>query len=150
MRSLLKIDNPITHALTQGEPVVALESTVISHGLPWPDNLKVALAMEDTIRQAHATPATIALMDGKIRIGLNEEEMTTLAQASDVAKVSRRDLAAILAQGSIGSTTVAGTMIAAHGAGIRFFATGGIGGVHRGAESTFDISADLTELSRTR
>ena len=139
----------VAGALTQGSAVVALESTVISHGLPHPVNLETARAMENAVRAAGAVPATIALIDGVIRVGLDEEAITRLATSTDVAKVSRRDMAAVLAQGGLGATTVSATMIAAHLAGIRVFATGGIGGVHRGGEVSLDISADLTELART-
>ncbi|NWJ45930.1 MAG: pseudouridine-5'-phosphate glycosidase [Chloroflexi bacterium] len=131
------------------QPAVALESTVISHGLPYPENIQTARALEETVRQNGANPATIALMDGKIKVGLGADALEKLATAKDVAKVSRRDFAAALARGTIGATTVAATMIAAQMAGIKVFATGGIGGVHRGAAQTFDISADLTELART-
>ncbi len=131
------------------QPTVALESTVISHGLPYPENLATARALEETIRQNGAHPATIALIGGKIKIGLTEADLELLATSKDVAKVSRRDMAVVLARKGLGATTVAGTMIAAHLAGIRVFATGGMGGVHRGASETFDISADLTELART-
>jgi len=131
------------------QPTVALESTVISHGLPYPENLATARALEETIRQHRAHPATIALIDGKIKIGLTEADLELLATSKEVAKVSRRDMAVVLARKGLGATTVAGTMIAANLAGIRVFATGGMGGVHRGASETFDISADLTELART-
>src|SRR5690242_8985638 len=130
-------------------PLVALESTVISHGLPYPENLATAKALEQTVRDNGANPATIALLNGKIKIGLNEEDLQLLATSKEVAKVSRRDLPLVLARKQAGATTVAATMIAAHLAGIKVFATGGIGGVHRGASSSFDISADLTELGRT-
>jgi len=131
------------------QSTVALESTVISHGLPYPENLATARALEQTIRQYGAHPATIALIDGKIKIGLTEADLELLATSKEVAKVSRRDMAVVLARKGLGATTVAGTMIAANLAGIRVFATGGMGGVHRGASETFDISADLTELART-
>jgi pseudouridine-5'-phosphate glycosidase len=130
-------------------PLVALESTVISHGLPYPENLQTAQFLEQTVRDNGATPATIALMDGKIKVGLNEADLKLLATSHDVAKVSRRDLPLVLARKQTGATTVAATMIAAHLAGIKVFATGGIGGVHRGAPNSFDISADLTELAHT-
>ena len=139
----------VAEALASGRAVVALESTVISHGLPHPVNLETARAMEAAVRAAGAVPATIALIDGAIRVGLDEAAITRLATTTNVAKVSRRDIAAILAQGGLGATTVSATMIAAHLAGIRVFATGGIGGVHRGGETSLDISADLTELART-
>ncbi len=130
-------------------PLVALESTVISHGLPYPENLRTAQELEQTVRENGANPATIALMGGKIKVGLNEGELKMLATSHDVVKVSRRDLPLVLARKQTGATTVAATMIAAHLAGIKVFATGGIGGVHRGASTSFDISADLTELAHT-
>jgi pseudouridylate synthase len=136
-------------ALEAQHPVVALESTVIAHGLPYPANIEVAQAMEATIRNEGAVPATIGIRNGKIVIGLSKDEIEHLGTAQHVLKVSRRDLAVALATGQLGATTVAGTMLCASMAGIRFFATGGIGGVHRGAETSMDISADLTELSRT-
>lgn len=132
-----------------GAPIVALESTIITHGMPWPRNLDMARSVEDIVRAGGAVPATIAVLDGKLRIGLNPSELEKLAQAQDVAKLSRADMAACIARGGTGATTVAATMIAAHRAGIDVFATGGIGGVHRGAESSFDISADLNELAQT-
>lgn len=142
--------SPEVHAaLAAQRPVVALESTVIAHGLPYPSNVQVAWAMEEAIRLENAVPATIGLRDGRIVVGLSPAEIEQLATASHVLKVSRRDLAVALATRRVGATTVAGTMLCANQAGIRFFATGGIGGVHRGAETTLDISADLTELSRT-
>ena len=139
----------IRDALQTGLPVVALESTIITHGLPWPRNAQTALSVEQAVRDAGAIPATIAVTDGKIRVGLTCQEIEKLAQKPDVAKLSRADLAACMAMGGTGSTTVAATMICAARAGITVFATGGIGGVHRGASETFDISADLTELSQT-
>jgi pseudouridine-5'-phosphate glycosidase len=129
--------------------VVALESTVIAHGLPYPANLEIAHAMEAAIREEGAVPATIGIHDGRIVVGLSSAGIEQLATAEHVLKISRRDLAVALATRQLGATTVAGTMLCASLAGIRFFATGGIGGVHRGAESSMDISADLTELSRT-
>jgi pseudouridine-5'-phosphate glycosidase len=131
------------------EPLVALETTVISHGLPHPHNLKTALALEETILQHGATPATIALFDGKIKVGLDHADLEKLAISKDVVKVSRRDLALVLNKKQTGATTVAATMICANLAGIRVFATGGVGGVHRGATTTMDISADLPELAQT-
>jgi pseudouridine-5'-phosphate glycosidase len=128
--------------------VVALESTVIAHGLPHPANVEVARAMEAAIRAEGAVPATVAIMDGCIRVGLNNEEIERLGTASGVRKASRRDIAPALAQGALAATTVAGTLACAALAEIRFFATGGIGGVHRGAQQTLDISADLPELAR--
>ncbi|MEM7545324.1 MAG: pseudouridine-5'-phosphate glycosidase [Pseudomonadota bacterium] len=139
----------VAEAMEAGRPIVALESTIISHGLPSPRNLDVARQAEATLRDAGVTPATIAVMDGAIRIGLDDDALSRLATASDVWKLSRADLAVALATGRMGATTVAATMIAAHLAGIRVFATGGIGGVHRGAERDFDISADLDELAAT-
>jgi pseudouridylate synthase len=139
----------IIAARAAGAPIVALESTIITHGMPYPQNVQTARAVEAEVRTAGAVPATIAVMAGRIHIGLTNAELDTLAQAQGVMKLSRADLAACLAIGQTGATTVAATMICAHLAGIQVFATGGIGGVHRGAESSFDISADLTELART-
>ena len=130
--------------------MVALESTIITHGMPFPQNLEMAQNVEAVIRDRGAVPATIAIMDGSFRVGLDAADLERLAQAGgSAAKASRRDVAALLAAGGLAGTTVATTMMAAAQAGIRVFATGGIGGVHRGAESTFDISADLEELGRT-
>ncbi|AXX97883.1 pseudouridine-5'-phosphate glycosidase [Profundibacter amoris] len=139
----------VATALADGTPVVALESTIITHGMPYPQNVETARKVETVVRDGGATPATIAVLNGVLHIGLTDGELETLAQAKDVAKLSRADFAACLATGGTGATTVAATMIAADQAGIRVFATGGIGGVHRGAESTFDISADLQELAQT-
>lgn len=141
----------VAEALAAGRPVVALESTIITHGMPWPRNLEMARAVEDAIRENGAVPATIAVMGGQIHIGLTDQTLTALAQTppAEAMKLSRADLAVCVAQGRTGATTVAATMICAHLAGIEVFATGGIGGVHRGAESSFDISADLQELSRS-
>ncbi|KEO61187.1 pseudouridine-5'-phosphate glycosidase [Thioclava indica] len=136
-------------ALDARQPVVALESTIITHGMPYPQNLQTAQAVEAEVRAAGATPATIALLDGAIHIGLEADILERLAQTSDAMKVSRADLAVCLAKRATGATTVAATMICAHLAGISVFATGGIGGVHRGAEDSFDISADLLELGAT-
>jgi pseudouridine-5'-phosphate glycosidase len=149
LSSYLIIAPEIQTALAESQPVVALESTVIAHGLPYPTNLEIASALEKMIRAERAIPATIGLRGGKIVIGLSESEIHELATARSVLKVSRRDLAAALASKALGATTVSGTMLCAHLAGLRFFATGGIGGVHRGAPTTMDISADLTELGRT-
>ncbi|MDF2235478.1 pseudouridine-5'-phosphate glycosidase [Albimonas sp. CAU 1670] len=132
-----------------GRPLVALESTIITHGLPHPRNLEVARAIEDAVRDAGAVPATMAVMQGAIRVGLGADDLERLAVAKGVAKLSRADLAAALATGRPGATTVAATMICARLAGIEVFATGGIGGVHRGAEASWDVSADLQELART-
>src|SRR5947209_4872451 len=145
----ITLSGEVQTALQAQQSVVALESTVIAHGLPYPANIEVAQAMESTIRAEGAIPATIGIHDGQIKIGLTLDEITRLGTAQNVQKVSRRDLAVTLATKQLGATTVAGTMLCARMAGIRFFATGGIGGVHRGAESTMDISADLTELSRS-
>ena len=145
---LLAIHPEVKKALAAGRAVVALESTIIAHGLPHPQNLEVARDLEAIVRAEGAVPATVALVGGRIRIGLDDAQLGALATAEDVAKVSRRDMAVVLAGGGIGATTVAGTMIAASLAGIPVFATGGIGGVHRGAETSLDISADLDELAR--
>ncbi|WP_428540022.1 pseudouridine-5'-phosphate glycosidase [Profundibacter sp.] len=139
----------VATALADGTPVVALESTIITHGMPYPQNVETARKVETVVRDGGATPATIAVLNGMLHIGLTDKELETLAQTKDVAKLSRADIAACLATGGTGATTVAATMIAADQAGIRVFATGGIGGVHRGAETTFDISADLYELAQT-
>ncbi|WP_407493422.1 pseudouridine-5'-phosphate glycosidase [Pseudooceanicola sp. MF1-13] len=139
----------VRDALDQNRAVVALESTIITHGMPYPQNLETARQVEDDVRQAGATPATIAVLNGTLHIGLTDDELATLAQAKDVAKLSRADMAVCMAMGGTGATTVAATMIAARQAGIEVFATGGIGGVHRGAETTMDISADLQELAQT-
>jgi pseudouridine-5'-phosphate glycosidase len=145
----LRFAPDVAEALKTGAPVVALESTIITHGMPYPDNLTTARAVEQDIRDQGAVPATIALMDGMIHIGLSDADLERLAQTTDAKKISRADLALCLTMGWTGATTVAATMICAHLAGISVFATGGIGGVHRGAETTFDISADLTELGQT-
>lgn len=139
----------VAKARDQGAALVALESTIITHGMPFPQNVETARAVEAEVRAHGAVPATIAIMGGRIHIGLTDAELDALGQSRDVAKLSRADLAACLATGGIGATTVAATMICAHLAGIKVFATGGIGGVHRGAEDSFDISADLMELAQT-
>lgn len=139
----------VADARAEGRPIVALESTIITHGMPFPQNLETARLVEATVRDAGATPATIAVMGGQLHIGLSKDKLAALAETKDAMKLSRADLAACLASGRTGATTVAATMIAAHLAGIDVFATGGIGGVHRGAENSFDISADLHELART-
>jgi pseudouridylate synthase len=149
MNSYLDVRPEIADALAAGRPVVALESTVISHGLPRPHNLETARKMEAAVRDAGAVPATIGLLDGRLIVGLSRTEVELLASAESVAKVSRRDFAVVLDSKQAGATTVAATMIIAAQAGIQLFATGGIGGVHRGAQNTFDISADLPELART-
>ena len=139
----------VERAKRDGAPIVALESTIITHGMPYPQNVETAAQVEAEIRTQGAVPATIAVLDGRLHIGLTASQLETLGQAQDVAKLSRADFAACLAAGGTGATTVAATMIAARLAGIEVFATGGIGGVHRGAETSFDISADLQELSQT-
>jgi pseudouridine-5'-phosphate glycosidase len=143
------LTDEVASALAAGRAVVALESTIVTHGMPYPRNLETALGVEDVVRAHGAVPATIAMVDGRPRIGLEPVELEKLAAGEGVAKASRRDLAALAAKGRSAGTTVAATMFLAHSAGIRIFATGGIGGVHRGAEITFDISADLDELART-
>jgi pseudouridylate synthase len=145
----LRIAPEVTDALEAGGPVVALETTAIAHGLPYPANLELAQRQQAAIRAQGAVPAVIGLWQGQVRIGLDDALLEAFARGQDFAKVSRRDLAAVLTKGEHGATTVAGTMICAAAAGIRLFATGGIGGVHRGGEESFDISADLPELGRT-
>ena len=150
MNTYLDISPEVRQALAEGKPVVALESTIISHGMPYPKNVETALLVEKTIRENGAVPATIAIIGGRLKAGLSPDEIEYLGKAGPkVAKASRRDLAAIVARGADGATTVTTTMIIAHMAGIKVFATGGIGGVHRGAEVTMDISADLEELGAT-
>ena len=150
MNKYLDIAPEVAEALKNGKPVVALESTIISHGMPYPKNVETAMLVEETIRDNGAVPATIAIIGGRLKAGLSREEIEYLGKAGrDVAKASRRDLAALVAAGRDGATTVTTTMIIAHMAGIDIFATGGIGGVHRGAETTMDISADLEELGST-
>ena len=150
MNKYLDISSEVQQALADGKPVVALESTIISHGMPYPKNVETAMLVEKTIRDNGAVPATIAIIGGRLKAGLSPEEIEYLGKSGrKVAKVSRRDLAAIVASGADGATTVTTTMIIAHMAGIKVFATGGIGGVHRGAETTMDISADLEELAGT-
>lgn len=150
MNKYLDISPEVQQALADGKPVVALESTIISHGMPYPKNVETAMLVEKTIRENGAVPATIAIIGGRLKAGLSPEEIEYLGKSGrKVAKVSLRDLAAIVARGADGATTVTTTMIIAHMAGIKVFATGGIGGVHRGAETTMDISADLEELAGT-
>ena len=139
----------VSEAMKLGTPIVALESTIISHGMPYPQNVETARLVEAEVRANGAAPATIAVIDGVLCIGLDDAQLEMFGQADGVAKLSRADIAACLASGGTGATTVAATMIAAHHAGISVFATGGIGGVHRGADQTFDISADLPELAQT-
>ncbi len=147
--SYLDIKPEVAKALEEGTPVVALESTIIAHGMPYPKNVETAIKVEEVIREGGAVPATIAIINGRIKIGLTEEEIEYLGTADNVLKVSRRDFPLVIAKKLNGATTVAGTMIAANMAGIKIFVTGGIGGVHRGAGESFDISADLEELKMT-
>ncbi|MFZ5961687.1 pseudouridine-5'-phosphate glycosidase [Thalassococcus sp. BH17M4-6] len=146
---LYHLSPDVALALSENRPVVALESTIITHGMPWPQNLEVARRIEATVRAEGAEPATIAVVDGRLCIGLEDTQLEALAQARGVAKLSRADMAVCMAEGRTGATTVAATMIAARMAGIAVFATGGIGGVHKGAEASFDVSADLQELAQT-
>ncbi|MEP4198145.1 MAG: pseudouridine-5'-phosphate glycosidase [Aliishimia sp.] len=145
----MKIAPEVADAKSKNKPIVALESTIITHGMPFPQNVEVARRVEQDIRDAGATPATMAVMDGVLHVGLEDDQLDRLAQTRNVAKLSRADMAACLATGGTGATTVAATMIAAHYAGLSVFATGGIGGVHMGAQNSFDISADLSELAAT-
>jgi pseudouridine-5'-phosphate glycosidase len=149
MNESLEIAPEVASALADGTPVVAFESTIISHGFPYPANVECALECERVCRSEGAVPATIAVLGGRLHVGLSREQIEHLATAKGIAKVSRRDLGVVVARGVDGATTVAGTMVIAAMAGVRVFATGGIGGVHRGAERTFDVSADLLELART-
>ena len=149
MQQFLLFSPEVAAARAAGKPVVALESTIISHGMPYPQNVTMARDVEQVIRDAGAVSATIAIMGGKICIGWSNQQLELLATAPDAMKVSRRDLPYVVATGRLGATTVAATMICAALAGINVFVTGGIGGVHRGAETSFDISADLQELART-
>ena len=146
----IKVAEEVKKALAEGKAVVALESTIISHGMPYPQNVETALRVEEEVRKSGAVPATIAIIDGVPTVGCNREEIEKLGKAGlTVIKVSRRDIPIVIAKGLNGATTVASTMILAEKAGVKIFATGGIGGVHRGAEKTMDISADLDELSKT-
>ena len=147
MDDLILISDEVKAALSKGEPVVALESTIISHGMPYPENLNTARKLEKIIREEGCVPAVVAVADGKLHVGISDEILERLATERDVLKVSRRDIPIALASGALGATTVSGTLIAAHRAGVKVFVTGGIGGVHRGADQTFDISADLEELA---
>ncbi|MBS4213176.1 MULTISPECIES: pseudouridine-5'-phosphate glycosidase [Neobacillus] len=149
MKEYITLSEEVRTAKEQGKPIVALESTIISHGMPYPQNVQTAREVEQIVRDNGAVPATIAIIDGKIKIGLSDEELEMFGKSSGVAKASRRDLAYLLATKKLGATTVAATMICAELAGINIFVTGGIGGVHRGAETTMDISADLDELGQT-
>jgi len=148
--SHLLLSEEVQAALAEKRPVVALESTIIAHGMPYPRNVETAIRVEETLRQAGVTPATCAILQGKLKVGLSSEELEFLGKSgAGMPKASRRDLPYLLSQGKNGATTVASTMIMAHLAGIRIFATGGIGGVHRGAATTMDVSADLQELAQT-
>ena len=149
MHKYLSITPEIEEALNNGTPVVALESTILSHGMPYPENVEFAHKVEEVIRAEGAIPATMAVMNGKLKVGLNSEELEIMCKAENVGKMSRRDIPVYLATGKTGATTVATTMLIASLAGIRVFATGGIGGVHRGGENTMDISADLQEFANT-
>ncbi|MBM9448132.1 pseudouridine-5-phosphate glycosidase [Staphylococcus cohnii] len=149
MKQYIEFSKEVAQAKADKKPIVALESTIISHGMPYPQNVQMATAVENIIRDYGAIPATIALIDGKIKIGLENDELELLAKSDNVAKVSRRDFAEVIATKQIGATTVASTMMSAELAEIQFFVTGGIGGVHKGAENTMDISADLEELGKT-
>lgn len=149
LEKYLEINPEVKKAIESGKPVVALESTIISHGMPYPKNVETALNVEKIIRDNNAIPATIAILNGTLKVGLTEEEIEYLGKAKNVIKTSRRDIPFIIAKKADGATTVASTMIIAALAGIKVFATGGIGGVHRGATETFDISADLEELAHT-
>lgn len=149
LEKYLQVHPEVKKAIEAGEPVVALESTIISHGMPYPKNVEMAKNVSKIIRENGAVPATIAIIDGVLKVGLTEEEIEFLGTSKDVVKASRRDLPFIISKKLTGATTVATTMILADLAGVRVFATGGIGGVHRGAEKTFDISADLQELANT-
>ena len=150
MNSLLDFNSEVAAARSKARPIVALESTIIAHGMPWPQNVETALAVEAEVRALGAIPATVAIVDGRLKVGLTPDEVERLGRGGrDITKASRRDMPIVVARGGTGATTVAATMIIAALAEIRVFATGGIGGVHRGAETSFDISADLQELART-
>ncbi len=149
MLNYIDVKDEVKYALDNGLPVVALESTIISHGMPYPQNVETARKTEQIIRQNGATPATIAIINGRIKIGLTDDELEYFGKTKGIHKVSRRDMPYVISKKLNGATTVAGTMICANLVGIKVFVTGGIGGVHRGAENTFDISADLIELSKT-
>jgi pseudouridine-5'-phosphate glycosidase len=149
MNAYMDITDEVRDALETGKPVVALETTIVSHGMPYPVNVETALAVEANVRRKGGVPATIAVIGGRIKVGLTQDQIEYLATAKGVRKVSRRDLPVVIAMQKDGATTVAGTMIVAKMAGIRVFVTGGVGGVHRGAGESFDISADLEELKQT-
>ncbi|MDK2794156.1 MAG: pseudouridylate synthase [Caldanaerobacter sp.] len=149
MQKFIEFSREVKEALDSKKPVVALESTIISHGMPYPENIETAKAVEEIVRENGAIPATIAIINGRIKIGLNEKELEFMGTSKEILKASRRDLPVAIAKGLNAATTVSATMICANLAGIKVFVTGGIGGVHRGAEETFDISADLQELANT-
>lgn len=149
LKDYLSITPEIEEAIKQGKPIVALESTILSHGMPYPENVEFAHKVEEVVRGEGAIPATTAILNGKLKVGLNAEELEIMCKAENIAKASRRDVATYLAMGQNAATTVATTMMIADMAGIRVFATGGIGGVHRGAQETMDISADLQEFAHT-
>ena len=150
LRKYLDVSEEVQNALAEGRPVVALESTIISHGMPYPQNVETALNVEKVVRDNGAVPATIAIIGGKLKVGISKEEIDHLGRKGlNVIKASRRDIPVLAAKGEDGATTVAATMILANLAGVKIFATGGVGGVHRGAETTMDISADLEELAET-
>ena len=149
MHNYMRFSDEVAHARATGRAIVALESTIIAHGMPYPQNVQTARAVESIVRSGGAVPATIAVMGGKIHVGLLDADLELLGRSADAIKVSRRDLPFVLSSGAVGATTVAATMICAELAGIEVFVTGGIGGVHRGAQTSFDISADLQELART-
>ena len=149
MQKFIEFSHDVKEALYNKKPVVALESTIISHGMPYPENVQTAKIVEEIVRGKGAVPATIAVINGKIKIGLNEKELEFMGTSKEILKASRRDLPVVLAKGLNAATTVSATMICANLAGIKVFVTGGIGGVHKGAEETFDISADLQELANT-
>jgi len=149
LEKYLLVTDEVKNAVAEGKPVVALESTILSHGMPYPENVEFASKVEEVIREAGAIPATTAILDGKLCVGLNKEQLEVMCKAENVGKVSRRDVAVYLATGQKGATTVATTMLIASLAGVKVFATGGIGGVHRGAQETWDVSADLQEFAHT-
>jgi len=149
MNKFIDLSKEVKEAMEERKPVVALESTIISHGMPYPENIETAKTLENIVREHGAIPATIAIINGRIKIGLSEEELEFMGTSKEILKASRRDLPVVLAKGLSAATTVSATMICANLAGIKVFVTGGIGGVHRGAEQTFDISADLQELANT-
>ncbi|MBQ1448095.1 MAG: pseudouridine-5'-phosphate glycosidase, partial [Erysipelotrichaceae bacterium] len=150
MHNYLDVKEEVRQALAENKPVIALESTILSHGMPYPENLEFAHSVEKLVRSLGVVPATIAIIDGRLKVGLNEEELELMCHGDNIGKTSRRDVAVYLATKKTGATTVATTMLIAEMAGIKFFATGGIGGVHRGGENSMDISADLQEFANTK